>query len=120
MRSPEEMQFIEVRNEYRKQIGALYGVTPLFMSDVGGMGNEGLQVVVTNRAIQRGQTVFNEKILPKIAEATGVTDYTLELVPNERRDEMAEAQLEAQKIANAMNMQAMGFKVILNEEGGFE
>ena len=61
MKSPEEMQFIEMRNEFVTKIGAVYGVMPLFQGDLsqsGGLNNEGLQVTVTNRAVEDGQGVF--------------------------------------------------------------
>jgi len=119
-RSLQEMQFVEVRNEYRRQICAQYGVTPIFTGEVTTMSNEGLQVVVTNRSIERGQSIYNEKLLPKFTENIGISDYKYELLPNEKRDELSEAQLEAQKIQNAMNMAMLGFKVILNEEKEFE
>ena len=121
MRTPKEMEMIPLREEYRKNIGAMYRVMPIWMSDAGkGVGQEGLQIVVTNRGIMSGQRVINEKVLLKLSRAIGATDYYYELVPNEKRDEMSEVQLEAQKIQNAVNMSMMGFKIKMNEEKEFE
>ncbi len=123
MRSLDEMQYTEMRNEYRRQIGALYGVMPLFQADLsqsGGLNNEGLQVTVTNRAIQDGQGIFNDGYYPWLLEQLKITDYTLKLEPSEEQDEMADEQLWQQKITNARQMQMIGFEVTLNEDQEFE
>jgi len=85
------MQFIEMRNEFRRQIGALYGVMPLFQADVstsGGLNNEGLQITVTNEAIEDGQAVFNDDYYPWVCDQLGITDYHIELNPHEEQDEI--------------------------------
>jgi hypothetical protein len=115
-----EMQYTEVRNEMRHQIGALYGVMPLFQGDLstsGGLNNEGLQVTVTNRAVERAQTLYNENVFKKIAEEFNVTDYDIQLNPSEEKDEMAPLQKFAQKIDNALKMKSMGFTVEYTEDG---
>lgn len=120
MKTPKEMEMIPLREEYRKFIGALYRVMPIWMSDSGkGVGQEGLQIVVTNRGIIEGQGTINNKILKKLSEYMGSYDYFYELVPNEKRDELAELQIDAQKIMNAQNMELMGFKPKIDEEGNF-
>lgn len=123
MRPLDEMQFIETRNEFRRQIGAVYGVMPLFQADLstsGGLNNEGLQVTVTNRAIQDGQGIYNDGFYPWLLEQLGITDYTLVLEPSEEKDEAAEQQLRQMKINNAMLMQSMGYEVTFNEDQEFE
>jgi len=123
MKSPEEMQFLAIREEMRRVIGAEYGVMPLFQADLsqsGGLNNEGLQVTVTNRSVEEGQRVYNEGQIPWILKQFNITDYILLLKPNEEQDEMADEQLQAQKINNAMAMQQMGFDVTLSQEGEFE
>lgn len=123
MKGLDEMQYIEVRNESRRQIGAVYGVMPLFQADVsqsGGLNNEGLQITVTNRAITDGQGVYNEGYYPWVCDQLDVQDYRIELNPNEEQDLQAKEELRSKKIDNAMKMQNMGFSVTLNEEGDFE
>ena len=121
MKSLEEMQYIEARNEMRRSIASVFGVMPLILGETElGMSNQGFQVAVTNRTITSGQGIYNEKIFPKILEALNITDYILELAPNEKRDEMAEEQLKQIKIQNAVNMRSMGFMIKMNEEGEFE
>ncbi len=123
MKSPEEMQFIEMRNEFRRTIGAVYGVMPLFQADTsvsGGLNNEGLQITVTNRAIQDGQGIFNDGFYPWLLEQLEITDYNLTLEPSEEKDEMAEVQLKTAKAGYARLMQAMGYEITFNEDEEFE
>ena len=123
MKSPEEMQFIEMRNEFVAKIGAVYGVMPLFQGDLsqsGGLNNEGLQITVTNRAVEDGQGVFNDGYYTWLLEQLEITDYTLTLEPSEEKDEMADQQLMQAKIQNATLMQGMGYEVTLNEDQEFE
>lgn len=123
MNNLNEMQYTESRNEMRNQIGALYGVSPIFQGDLsnsGGMNNEGLQITVTTRAAEWGQKPYNERNLPKFLDDINVTDWTLKLLPPEERDEMAELQRDSQKIANAAQMLQMGFEVEMNDDGDFE
>ena len=53
-------------------------------------------------------------------ELLKITDYTLMLNPSEEKDEMADEQLQFQKITNARLMQQMGYEVTLNEDEEFE
>jgi len=118
-----EMQFIEARNELRRTIGAIYGVMPLFQGDIqmsGGLNNEGLQVTVTNRAVERAQAIYNDKVFPFLMKQFGIDGWELRLVPAEQRDEMADLKLEAMKIQNARMMLDMGFNVELDEKGEFQ
>lgn len=123
MNTLQEMQFTETRNELRTTIGSLYGVQPIFQGDQstsGGLNNEGLQITVTNRAMELGQEIYNDGAYPWIAKQLNVTDYMYEINPPEEKDEMAELQLDGKKMENAQRMQGMGFDVIYNEDGDFE
>jgi len=123
MQSLEEMQYIETRNEMRRTIGSLYGVMPIFHSDTsqsGGLNNEGMQISVTNRSVQIGQEIHNEKILKFILKQYNIDDYTLKLKEPEMTDQMRELQIEAQKIANAVSMVQMGFDVEMEHGGEFK
>ena len=123
MNNLQEMQYTEGRDEIRRQIGALYGVSPIFQSDMsqsGGLNNEGLQITVTNRTVEAGQRVYNEGFFPQILKQLSITDWEMVLLPSEERDEMAELQREAQMIQNAMNMRSMGFDIKLKEDQSFE
>jgi hypothetical protein len=122
MRSNTDMQFIEQREEYRKVIGAFFGVSPIFQGDVsasGGLNNERLQIVVTNRAIERTQAVINE-LLTYMTNEFGSDGWKIQLVESEDRNEMNDLQLEKQKIENAILMKQLGYKVYLDEKGEFQ
>lgn len=118
-----DMQYVESRNEFRRVIGACYGIMPLFTADTsttGGLGNEGLEITVTNRAAKNGQdTPYHERIFPFLLEQYGITDWKLELNPSEEKDEMAEMQREAQNINNALAMRNLGFEVKMDYNGEF-
>lgn len=114
-----DMQFIETRNEMRRAIGAIYGVQPIFSSDLGnagGLNNEGLQISVTNRPILRGQRIYNNKVFPWIMKLLKVTDWDWNLAEPEERDETEDARRLGIKIDNAVKMSQMGFDVKFNEE----
>ncbi|MDD5323666.1 MAG: hypothetical protein PHD43_24315, partial [Methylococcales bacterium] len=122
MRSLEEMQYMEARTEMINRCGAPFGVSPIFQNDVsasGGLNNEGMQVTVSSRALEANQSVHN-KVSRWVLDQIGVTDWDWILAPVEERDEMAELQKEALKIANASAMQSMGFDVSHKPDGTFK
>jgi hypothetical protein len=113
--SAKDIEFIQYREEIRRTVGALFGVMPVFQGDTGagvGLANEGLQIVVTNRAVEREQTLFNEKVLPWLIRQMGVSDWEYQLIPNEGRDVVARIQRETMRIANAERMAALGYKPV--------
>jgi len=118
--SLEEMQFTEVRNEFRRVIGGLYGVMPIFQADVetsGGLNQERLQITVTSRAVRSGQEIYNQKVFRWLLNQIGITDYEYVLKSVEMRDELREEEIKSAKITNAINMQALGFDINIDEEG---
>ena len=116
----EDLQFIQVRDEYRRSIGAMYGVTGLFEGDVNeGWSQEGLKLAVTNRAVEWGHTVLNESFLEPLCLQYGVDDWVIEMKQGEEIDEMRDEDLEGRKIANAQMLQGMGFGVERTAEGKF-
>lgn len=122
MNNLQEMQYTEVRNEMRQVIGAIFGVSAVFMNDVstsGGLNNEGLQITVTNRAVELGQHIYNHKVIPFVLRQMGISDYEVILVPSEERDEVAELDKRAKEIANAKAMLEVGIEVSMDKEGNF-
>lgn len=114
LKSPAEMQMIEFRNEMRRQIGAIYGVMPLFSGDLqtsGGLNNESQQMAVTNRSLEESQKQINEKVLPWILNKLKITNYDLVLAEPEERDETEDIKRLGMKMDNAMKMKQMGFEV---------
>jgi uncharacterized protein with PIN domain len=119
MKPLSEMQYTETRNEMRRQVGACFGVMPIFHADIstsGGLNNEGMQITVTNRAVERGQMIFNDKVFPFMLKQFGIFDYELVLMPNEEQDEAADQELMNKKILNARAMLEMGFEVQFKDD----
>ena len=114
---------IIVRRNGRAAIcgNSLWGVMPVFTGESGsfGLANEGLQVVVTNRAVEMEQTLFNEKVLPWLCKALGFHDWTIQLVPSEARDIVGRLQREQLRIQNASAMINLGYKPVayIGEDG---
>ena len=118
--SLQDLQFIDIRDEFRRSIGAMYGVLPFFSGDIPtGWNNEGMEAMVTNRAVQAGQKVLLENIYDPLVRMLGVYDWIFQLKTGEEMDELRDEQLEAQKIANATSMKGMGFRVEKDAEGNF-
>lgn len=117
----DDINFTQFRDEIRRTIGALWGVMPIFTGEPGGygLGNEGLQIVVTNRAVEMEQTIFNEKILPWLTRTIGVTDWEIQLIPNEARDMVGRLQREELRIRIAQEMMQLGYKPVayIGEDG---
>lgn len=109
---------LEVKKEIRERLGSRFGVSLIFMGDTstsGGLNNEGLQLTVTNRAAQWGQSIHNQGALPWLCRQFGITDFILQLNPSEEQDEMAEKQRFALDVQTAEAMLRMGFNVELKD-----
>jgi uncharacterized OB-fold protein len=118
----DDINFIEFRDELRRTIGALWGVMPIFHGDTSagmGLSNEGLQILVTNRAVETEQGIFNETVFPWICKEIGVTDWLYKCVPNEGRDIVSKLQREQLRIQNAQALENMGYiaKAVKTEDG---
>lgn len=103
----DDIEFIEYRNEIRRSIGALYGVSPLFQADTStgvGLANEGLQLTVTNRAVEAEQDMFNSKVLEWLVKQVGITDWKIVLNPNEEKDQTAKLQRESMRADLAIKL----------------
>jgi|TARA_R110002012_G_scaffold210025_2_gene380643 hypothetical protein len=119
MDSLEEMQYIAARDEMRQRIAAFYGVSNVFMMDTGksgGLNNEGMQILVTNRAVEFGHKVYTEHLFPRIMEAFDVQDWKLSLYPNEEEDEVTRLRRDEMEVNIAQRMMMLGFKPTLVED----
>ena len=120
MDSMDEMQYAQVREELRQRISAFYGVSNIFMQDAGksgGLSNEGMQILVTNRAVEYGQKIYTRDLFPRILDEMGVKDWKLSLYPNEEEDEVTRLRRDEMEVNIASRMQQLGFKPELKEEG---
>ena len=116
----EEMQYIAVRDEIRQRIASFYGVSNVFMMDTGksgGLNNEGLQVLVTNRAVEFGHKVYTETLFPRLMEQMEVTDWKLTLYPSEEEDEVTRLRRDEMEVNIAQRMAMLGYQAELLEEG---
>jgi len=116
----EEMQYITVRDEIRQRIASFYGVSNVFMMDTGksgGLNNEGMQILVTNRAVEFGHKVYTEQLFPRLMEQMDVKDWSLTLYPNEEEDEVTRLRRDEMEVNIAQRMAQLGFKPELVEEG---
>ena len=127
VRSLEEMQATEFRNEYRNAMGAPYGVQPIFNNDASSGGalndDKGSQLIVTNESIESNKDDYNY-LLKQIFNVTlGITDWEVRLLPNEEEDEAKKEELLTKKLANAEKLLNMGGKVKFipdNKDGQYE
>jgi hypothetical protein len=113
------LDMLAVKKELRERISSRFGVSLIFQGDTsasGGLNNEGLQITVTNRAVEDGQTIYNDKVLLWLCDQFGITDYKLQLNPNEEQDEMAELERAAKKASIARSMYDMGFDVDFEDD----
>ena len=122
MDSLKEMDYIQVKDDLRDRISAFYGVSKIFMADnsaSGGLNNEGMQVLVTNRAVEMAQTIWNNYVFPFMSEEFGITDWCLKLPPSEEEDEIAVLRKREIEVNVAAAIKNLGFEVDMDDEGGF-
>ena len=115
----EEMQYMAVRDEMRQRIASFYGVSNVFMMDSGksgGLSNEGLQILVTNRAVEFGHKVYKETLFPLLLKEMDITDWKLTLHPSEEEDEVARLRRDEMEVNIAQRMMMLGFQPELLDE----
>ena len=114
----EELQYIPIKDDIRQRISAFYGVSNVFMNDVsgGGLNNEGMQIVVTNRALAASQNVYNFRLFPLLMEALQVTEWTIDLTPHEEEDEIMMMRKDEMMIRNMMQMKQAGYDAKLRDD----
>ena len=122
MDSLKEMDYVSVKDDLRDRISAFYGVSKVFMADnttSGGLNNEGMQILVTNRAVQKAQTVYNNYVFPFLVKQFGITDWNLKLPPSEEEDEIAVIRKRELEVNVAGSIKNLGFEVDMDEDGNF-
>ena len=122
MDSLKEMDYVSVKDDLRDRISAFYGVSKVFMADnttSGGLNNEGMQILVTNRAVQMAQNVYNNYVFPFLVKQFGITDWNLKLPPSEEEDEIAILRKREIEVNIAASTKNLGFEVEMDEDGNF-
>jgi len=122
MDSLKEMDYMSVKDDLRDRISAFYGVSKIFMADSttsGGLNNEGMQILVTNRAVGMAQNVYNNYVFPFVQSQFGITDWILKLPPSEEEDEIAVLRKREIEVQIAASIKNLGFEVEMDEDGNF-
>ena len=122
MDSLKEMEYVSVKDDLRDRISAFYGVSKVFMADnttSGGLNNEGMQILVTNRAVQKAQRVYNDYVFPFLIRQFGITDWNLKLPPSEEEDEIAVLRKREIEVNIAASIKNLGFDIEMDEDGQF-
>ena len=108
----QEMNYLDVRNEIRERVSAIYGVSPIWMGHIegiGGISGQTQQLVVMSRVVEKDQRLFNEGVFPILLDAFGITDWELKLKSPEEKTEQARIQFASQKVSMANMLFNMGF-----------
>ena len=113
----EELQYIPIKDDIRQRLAAFFGVSNVFMNDVsgGGLNNEGMQIVVSNRAVAYAQSVYNDLLFPALMDAFNVSEWSLTLSPHEEEDEIMQMRRDEMAIRNMMQMKQAGFEAKLRD-----
>ena len=122
MNTLKEMDYINVKDDLRDRIGAFYGVSKIFQGDTstsGGLNNEGMQILVTNRSVELAQNVYNQYLFPFLLKQFGITDWDLILLRSEEEDNVAELRRREIEINLATQIKNLGFDVDMDEDGNF-
>ena len=122
MDSLKEMDYISVKDDLRDRISGFYGVSKVFMADnsaSGGLNNEGMQILVTNRAVEMAQTIWNNYVFPFVTKEFGILDWELKLPPSEEEDEIAKLRKREIEVNVASAIKNLGFEVNMDDEGRF-
>jgi len=122
MDSLRDMQFLEHKQELRERLSAFYGVSNVFQADVkvaGGLNNESRQIMVTDRAVEFGRTIFREKVFAWICRQKGWVDFFIDFHLLDERDEVTRLNLQSKRIANMNGMVAAGFSADMRPDGSF-
>jgi len=114
----EELQYIPIKDDIRQRISAFYGISNVFMNDVsgGGLNNEGMQIVVSNRSVSFAQSIYNRLLFPALLEAFGIDEWELTLSPHEEEDEIMQLRRDEMAIRNMMQMKQAGFNAKLRDD----
>ena len=121
MRNLTDLEQMETRNEMRRQVGAVYGVMPVYQADMsqgGGLNNEGMEVTITNRAAEYGQSIYNQYFYLRLFKAMGLKGWSFTLNPTEEQDEMAKLERQQLTLVNGQLAVSMGLDAEYSKDSG--
>ena len=90
--SLEELQFTELVMFYLQRICAMYGVSPILTNDTstgGGLNNDGLELYVTQRMVEKAHSNWHDDWMPAFLYAHHISDWTLQFPPPKEEDRVA-------------------------------
>jgi len=125
--SVKEMEWRDVREEVNNRIAAAYRLSKSYMNDPdagAGLGNQSLDIALTQEGMDMGQRLFNEEIYPDIIHhiAADLSDLDLTerwacvLNKNKTSDTRRQIQLLNEYADFAQKMSGLGFKVTFDSE----
>lgn len=112
VKSMEEMQLTDMRNEFRNAIGAPYGIAPVYQNDnkKGGLSSDSMDIEVTNESIEANKDYYNQLLKFIFNKTLGITDWEVKTKSNEEEDEAKIEDLLSKKLANAEKILKLGGK----------
>lgn len=119
----EEMQYIPVRDEIRRTIASLYGVTNIFIGDTsqsGGLNSEDTQIDITSMAAESGIAIYNDHIMPELLKWLNINDWNYELQSPFEENIQRELNENQSKVTIMQSMLQAGFDIELGEEDVFD
>ena len=84
-----------------------------------GWNQEGLEQMVTNRAMYRNQRYIEKTYLVPICRDRGITDWRIRLKGVEQTDDLRSEQFRSKQIENAQRMAELGFAYHTDGDGNF-
>ena len=78
-----------------------------------------MQFLVTNRAVEMAQNVYNNYVFPFLTRQFCITDWVLKLPPSEEEDEIAVLRKREIEVNIAASTKNLGFEVDMDENGEF-
>jgi len=115
---PAEMQHMDMREWFMQRISSKFGVSQVFQTagaDGSGM-SQSLEIVVTNRSVERLKTVFDDVFIPALLGQCKAEGWTRTVAPPEPEDEQAEAQLTGRHLNNLQVAQQLGLNAEWTED----
>lgn len=113
-----DLQMTEIRSEFKRQIMAMWGVTPLFSGDIAeGWSDGSTEIMVLNRALMLPRNRWLEKFSQPLCRDHGITDWYIDLDVVEQNDKSRALQEESATFDNAAKAKELGFEIEFDSNG---
>ena len=94
------------------RIAAYFGVSSVFMVDSGksgGLSNEGMQILLTNRAVEFGQKTYTDVLFPKLLKQMGVMIGNSHFIRMKKKMKLLDYAVMNKNLNVAQRMTQLGF-----------